>query len=110
LTHTLLSYVLPVVEIYTSADADPPMTFVVLAGPYDTEYCRMGLVKITSFIPPGIRHVCITGGEPISHGDNLSVLLSELTFQGLTIHLETSGAIDPPHYWKSNDHIRWSFK
>jgi MoaA/NifB/PqqE/SkfB family radical SAM enzyme len=75
----LLSHTLPIAEVFTSTEVDPPMTFVRLASPYDTDYCRMDIAKIASFIPPHIRRVCITGGEPLIHGDNLSVLISELT-------------------------------
>jgi organic radical activating enzyme len=103
---TLLASKLPVAEVFT----EPPTTFVRLASPYDSDYCEMTVNKIASFIPPHIRHVCITGGEPLIHGDTLGILLSDLTFLGLTIDLETSGTIDPPQYWKANEHIRWSFK
>jgi hypothetical protein len=63
MSHTLLSYTLPIAEVFTSPDTDPPMTFLRLASPYDTDYQNMDIVKITSFIPPHIRHVSISGGE-----------------------------------------------
>jgi hypothetical protein len=61
MSHTLLSYTLPIAEVFTSPDTDPPMTFLRLASPYDTDYQNMDIVKITSFIPPHIRHVSISG-------------------------------------------------
>lgn len=101
----LLSNTLPIAKIYTSLG----MAFVELASPADT-YREMTIDKIASYISPHICHVRIVGDEPLMHGDQLGILLSELTFQGKTIYLETSGIIDPPHYWKSNDRICWSFK
>jgi organic radical activating enzyme len=106
---TLLSFTLPIAEVFTSTASDPPMTFVRLASPDDTDYRNMDIVKITSFIPPHIRHVNISGGGPLVHVESLGVLISELTFSDVTIHLEITGAVDPPHYWKLNDHIHWSF-
>ena|SRR3981189_2896118 len=104
----LLTNTLPIAKVYTSPSWG--MTFVELAGPAETDYREMTIEKIASYIPPHIHHVSIEGDEPLMHGDQLGILLSELTFQGKTIYLETSGIIDPPNYWKTNDRICWSFK
>jgi organic radical activating enzyme len=101
-----LSNTLPVAAIFT----EDSTTVVKLASPRDHDYCEMTLEKIAAFVPPQTREVTITGCEPIAFGDTLGILLSELTFRDLTIHLETSGTIDPPEYWKSNGHIRWLFR
>lgn len=41
----------------------------------------------------GVRHVCVTGGEPLAQKRCLS-LLRRLCDEGLAVSLETSGAID----------------
>ncbi len=41
----------------------------------------------------GVRHVCVTGGEPLAQ-PNVLVLLSRLCDAGLHVSLETSGALD----------------
>jgi 7-carboxy-7-deazaguanine synthase len=41
----------------------------------------------------GVRHVCVTGGEPLAQKGCLA-LLSRLCEEGYTVSLETSGALD----------------
>ena len=41
----------------------------------------------------GVRHVCVTGGEPLAQ-KNCLVLLTELCEAGFDVSLETSGALD----------------
>jgi len=41
----------------------------------------------------GVRHVCVTGGEPLAQPSCLP-LLSELSDAGYSVSLETSGALD----------------
>jgi 7-carboxy-7-deazaguanine synthase len=40
----------------------------------------------------GVRHVCVTGGEPLAQ-ENCTVLLRRLCDAGLAVSLETSGAL-----------------
>ena len=46
----------------------------------------------------GIRRVCITGGEPLLQGDELSELLAILAEEQYEIEIETNGTIDPSPY------------
>lgn len=41
----------------------------------------------------GVKHVCVTGGEPLAQRNCLALLL-QLCDEGYTVSLETSGAID----------------
>jgi len=65
----------------------------------DTEYAFHGgqwhsiddiLAQVASF---EVRHVCVTGGEPLAQKRCL-ILLRELCDQGYEVSLETSGALD----------------
>jgi len=46
----------------------------------------------------GIRRVCITGGEPLLQGDELSELLTLLAEEKYEIEIESNGTIDPAPY------------
>jgi 7-carboxy-7-deazaguanine synthase len=39
------------------------------------------------------RHVCITGGEPLLHGDKLEEFSVECQARGIMLHIESSGTI-----------------
>ncbi|MEZ5460610.1 MAG: 7-carboxy-7-deazaguanine synthase QueE [Dokdonella sp.] len=82
-----------------------PTVFVRLTGcPLrcvwcDTEYAFHGgewqvidhiVAKVAEF---GVRHVCVTGGEPLAQKRCLA-LLTALCDRGLEVSLETSGALD----------------
>jgi 7-carboxy-7-deazaguanine synthase len=65
----------------------------------DTEYAFYGgewfaieevLSRVRDF---GVRHVCVTGGEPLAQ-KGCSTLLKELCDAGFEVSLETSGALD----------------
>jgi 7-carboxy-7-deazaguanine synthase len=61
----------------------------------DTDYrvkSRMSCYQIMQEIPKNVRHVCITGGEPLMH--NLDNLLSYLWGEAKEVHIETSGTIE----------------
>jgi len=64
----------------------------------DTAYAFQGgtLISIESLVAQalasGTRRVCVTGGEPLAQPECLS-LLSALCDSGLTVSLETSGAL-----------------
>lgn len=86
-------------------------TFDGRTFPCDTDYsmtAQLTVEKIMSMIPNHIKHVCITGGEPLMHMDRLETLINTLGFEGFTIHFETSGTIDPPNEWKKNGQIWWA--
>lgn len=55
----------------------------------------------------GHRHVCLTGGEPLMHGDKSLFLLKALaTIEEIDdLHVETNGAIDltPFHTWRQKE-------
>lgn len=42
------------------------------------------------------------------HAERLKLLVATLIQEGLTIHFETSGTIDPPREWKSTGEIWWA--
>ena len=48
--------------------------------------------ELLDMIPPGVHHVCITGGEPLIH--KLDELFLALRCDGKQIHIETSGTVD----------------
>lgn len=88
-----------------AVDSGWPTVFVRLTGcPLrctwcDTTYSFEGgerwsleqiVEKVQSF---GVKHVCVTGGEPLAQ-PNCLPLLSMLCDTGFTVSLETSGALD----------------
>lgn len=101
---------LKVTEIFLSLqgearDAGWPTVFVRLTGcPLRCQYCDTayafhggawrGIDGIVEEVAShGVRHVCVTGGEPLAQKRCLQ-LLSRLCDGGHAVSLETSGAID----------------
>jgi len=101
---------LKITEIFLSLqgearDAGWPTVFVRLTGcPLRCRYCDTayafhggawrGIDGILSEVAAyGVRHVCVTGGEPLAQKRCLS-LLARLCDAGHLVSLETSGAID----------------
>src|SRR3546814_4712292 len=101
---------LRITEIFLSLqgearDAGWPTVFVRLTGcPLRCQYCDTAyafhggqwreiddiLAEVASH---GVRHVCVTGGEPLSQKRCIG-LLQRLCDAGYVVSLETSGAID----------------
>lgn len=101
---------LRITEIFLSLqgearDAGWPTVFVRLTGcPLRCGYCDTAyafhggewheiediLATVRSY---GVRHVCVTGGEPLAQKRCVQ-LLSRLAEEGYVVSLETSGAID----------------
>jgi len=101
---------LKISEIFLSLQGESsrvglPTVFVRLTGcPLrcvwcDTSYAfsggrMMSLPEILAEVAQhGVRHVCVTGGEPLAQPSCLP-LLSELSDAGYSVSLETSGALD----------------
>ncbi|TWI02758.1 7-carboxy-7-deazaguanine synthase [Luteimonas cucumeris] len=101
---------LRITEIFLSLqgearDAGWPTVFVRLTGcPLRCQYCDTAYAfhggewwTIDAILEEvarhGVRHVCVTGGEPLSQKRCLG-LLSRLCDAGYIVSLETSGAID----------------
>ena len=101
---------LRVTEIFLSLQGETsftglPTVFVRLTGcPLRCGYCDtayafkggtlMSLDAILDLVDGyGVRHVTLTGGEPLAQPDAL-VLLRQLCDRGFTVSLETSGALD----------------
>ncbi|MEA5668710.1 7-carboxy-7-deazaguanine synthase QueE [Stenotrophomonas sp. MH1] len=101
---------LKITEIFLSlqGEADTagwPTVFVRLTGcPLrclycDTEYAFHGGewwdidAIVAEVLQQGVRHVCVTGGEPLAQKRCL-ILLQKLCDAGLDVSLETSGALD----------------
>ena len=82
-----------------------PTVFVRLTGcPLRCQYCDTAYAfhggewreiddLVAEVIAHGVRHVCVTGGEPLSQKRCL-LLLRKLCDAGLDVSLETSGALD----------------
>ena len=101
---------LKVTEIFLSLqgearDAGWPTVFVRLTGcPLRCQYCDTAYAFhggewrdidaiVDEVVAHGVRHACVTGGEPLAQKRCLA-LLSRLCDAGLSVSLETSGAID----------------
>lgn len=101
---------LRITEIFLSLqgearDAGWPTVFVRLTGcPLRCQYCDTAYAFhggewrdidaiVEEVAAHGVRHVCVTGGEPLAQKRCL-VLLSRLCDAGYDVSLETSGAID----------------
>ena len=101
---------LKVTEIFLSLqgearDAGRPTVFVRLTGcPLRCQYCDTAYAFhggawrdidgiLSEVASNGVRHVCVTGGEPLAQKRCLS-LLARLCDAGHVVSLETSGAID----------------
>jgi 7-carboxy-7-deazaguanine synthase len=101
---------LKITEVFLSLqgearDAGWPTVFVRLTGcPLRCQYCDTTyafhggewrdidaiLAEVASY---GVRHVCVTGGEPLAQ-KRCTMLLQRLCDAGYDVSLETSGAID----------------
>jgi 7-carboxy-7-deazaguanine synthase len=101
---------LKITEIFLSLQGESasvgwPTVFVRLTGcPLRCQYCDTAyafhggewkdIVDIVEEVGAfGVRHVCVTGGEPLSQKRCL-ILLQALCDAGYEVSLETSGAID----------------
>jgi 7-carboxy-7-deazaguanine synthase len=99
-----------ITEIFTSIQGESsrvglPTVFIRLTGcPLrctwcDTAYAFQGGTTrtvgdiVTETLASGVRTVCVTGGEPLAQKSCLN-LLSRLCDAGLSVSLETSGALD----------------
>jgi len=104
------SQTLRITEVFASIQGEAtraglPTVFVRLTGcPLrcswcDTEYAFHGgnSVSIDSLVSEvaslGIRHVCVTGGEPLAQ-PACHTLMKRLCDEGFAVSLETSGALD----------------
>lgn len=104
------SSALRITEIFLSLQGEGrfvglPTVFVRLTGcPLRCLYCdtayaftggeRMSLTQVVERIAAfGVRHVCVTGGEPLTQR-TCPELLTSLCDVGHTVSLETSGAMD----------------
>jgi 7-carboxy-7-deazaguanine synthase len=101
---------LHVIEIFNSIQGEAghagiPCAFVRLArcnlrcGYCDTPYSfgageAVSLDKVLETVSSyGVKHVCITGGEPMLHGDRAVSLMQAFLDRGYTVMLETNGVI-----------------
>lgn len=101
---------LRITEIFLSLQGEStlvgvPTVFVRLTGcPLRCQYCDTAYAfhggqsrELSAIVDEvrdhGVRHVCVTGGEPLAQKACLS-LLTALCDAGYTVSLETSGALD----------------
>ncbi|MGL5647789.1 MAG: putative 7-carboxy-7-deazaguanine synthase QueE [Clostridium sp.] len=101
-----------VVEIFQSIDGEANRcgyitNFIRLAhcnlrcSYCDTEYALnkndgvdMSIEEIIKKLDREIKNVTLTGGEPLLHFENASLLLKRLVQEGFNVSVETNGAID----------------
>lgn len=108
--HTPAAERLRLTEIFLSVQGEAravgwPTVFVRLTGcPLRCQYCDTAYAFhggewwdieaiLAEVAKHGVRHVCVTGGEPLAQKRCL-VLLEKLCDAGYEVSLETSGAID----------------
>ncbi|KOB03827.1 7-carboxy-7-deazaguanine synthase, partial [Xanthomonas arboricola] len=101
---------LKITEIFLSLQGEAeaagwPTVFVRLTGcPLRCHYCDTAYAFhggewhdidaiVAEVASHGVRHVCVTGGEPLAQKRCL-VLLQKLCDAGFDVSLETSGALD----------------
>lgn len=101
---------LKITEVFLSLQGESsfvgwPTVFVRLTGcPLRCGYCDTAYAfhggqwqtvpqLVEQVLGYGVRHVCVTGGEPLAQ-KNVLPLLTALCDAGLAVSLETSGAID----------------
>lgn len=101
---------LKITEIFLSLQGESgfvgwPTVFVRLTGcPLRCQYCDTAYAftggdwreiddVVAEVDRQGVRHVCVTGGEPLAQ-KNCPSLLTRLCDRGYTVSLETSGALD----------------
>ncbi|MFC4727794.1 7-carboxy-7-deazaguanine synthase QueE [Coralloluteibacterium thermophilus] len=101
---------LRITEVFLSLQGESlsigrPTVFVRLTGcPLRCVYCDTAYAfhggawrdidaLVDEVVGFGVRHVCVTGGEPLAQKRCL-ILLRRLCDAGLTVSLETSGALD----------------
>ncbi|MDQ3288884.1 MAG: 7-carboxy-7-deazaguanine synthase QueE [Pseudomonadota bacterium] len=101
---------LRITEIFLSLQGEArsiglPTVFVRLTGcPLRCQYCDTAYAFhggqwrdidgiVAEVLAHGVRHVCVTGGEPLAQKRCIG-LLQKLCDAGLEVSLETSGAID----------------
>ncbi|MEF8729048.1 MAG: 7-carboxy-7-deazaguanine synthase QueE [Accumulibacter sp.] len=110
MTASIRASALTVNEIFLSLQGEStrvglPTVFVRLTGcPLRCSWCdtvyafeggrKMTLPEVLAEVAGyGVRHVCVTGGEPLAQR-NCRQLLHELADAGHSVSLETSGALD----------------
>jgi 7-carboxy-7-deazaguanine synthase len=85
--------------LHTGREAMACTTFDGRIFPCDTDYALKEKIHIDDIIHRlmgnGMKHVCVTGGEPFLHSDLLEELFYELSIRDITMHVETSGTIMP---------------
>jgi len=101
---------LRITEVFVSLQGETsrgglPTVFVRLTGcPLRCQYCDTAYAfaggelrdidsLVTQVLEYGVRHVTVTGGEPLAQPD-VFPLMKKLCDQGLQVSLETSGALD----------------
>lgn len=78
--------------------------------PCDTDYRKTGVETIEQLvdqIPSYIKHVCITGGEPLMHREKLIPLVFAILAKDIMVHFESSGTISPPKELSTLPDIWW---
>lgn len=86
--------------IINGREADVCTTFDNRQFSCDTDFHKtqdLTVQEILHQVPERIKHVCITGGEPLMHAERIwdLQLLQHLLFRKITPHFETSGTIIP---------------
>lgn len=102
----------PFPVLHTGREAMACCTWDGRIFPCDTDYSLRERITVMALaqtiISSGMKHVCVTGGEPLLHSDLIEDLFCHLNRLDIMMHVETSGTIRPaplvenlicPGYW-----------
>jgi 7-carboxy-7-deazaguanine synthase len=90
--------------LHTGREASACCTYDGRIFPCDTDYSLSAKVPVSEILhkleTTGLRHVCVTGGEPFLHAELIEELFLEINKREIQLHVETSGTLLPRSIWE----------